>query len=401
MVNVLRSYGGYSQGGPVFVQAPAPPGLSQSERFTAGLTAYPGEITPTTPDAALAVAPLWQVDLTRDTALPGQLSLSRTSTATYFANSGYRATAPSSGSRIEYNPAIGAPLGLLLEEQRTNQCLNSDDVTAASYIAGAAISASASTTKGADGVSNMTLLSISATTTGHSRYSNVTTVAAGVNSAIAMDVKFTNWNYIYINIISNNAGHWVTRIFDFTTGAFTETSLGTTSGTLVSDSVIPLGRGIYRIGIVASVNDPATSNRYFQFGHASFATGNTYTPVNLGAPTGSSFAGTETYLCQCVDVQAGDYQTSHILTTSAAVTRSADILSTTDSGLLSATGWEIETGDVLRTASQSVTLIGVNTITGLGVNSSGAITTADGGTQTTANTGTWTSTNRAGLAWTP
>jgi hypothetical protein len=401
MVNILRSFGGYSQGGPVFIQAPAAPALVQPARFTAGLSAYPNVTNPLPPDTPPSVAPLWQVDWTRDTALPGQLSLSRTSSALYYAKSGYRVSAPSSGPRIEYNPATGGAWGLLLEEQRTNQCLNSDDVTAASYIAGAAISASASTTKGADGVSNMTLLSISATTTGHSRYSNVTTVAAGVNSAIAMDVKFTNWNYIYINIISNNAGHWVTRIFDFTTGAFTETSLGTSSGTLVSDSVIPLGRGIYRIGMVASVNDPTTSNRYFQFGHASFATGNTYTPVNLGAPTGSSFAGTETYLCQCVDVQAGDYQTSHIATTSAAVTRSADLLSTTDSGLLAATGWEVETGDVTLAASQAGTLMGVNTVVGLGITSTGAITTADGGAQTTADTATWTGNNRAGIAWTP
>jgi hypothetical protein len=100
-------------------------------------------------------------------------------------------------------------------------------------------------------------------------------------------------------------------------------------------------------------------------------------------------------------LELGRFQTSYIVTTTAAVTRNADILSTTDSALLANTAWEVEAGELNITSGSTATLLGVNTVTALGVDTSGAITTADGGTQTTANTGTWTGQNRAGLAWTP
>jgi hypothetical protein len=402
MVNVLRSFGGYTAGGPIVVRSPGDPGRDPSTRFTAGLVAYPRIIEPTTPDAALSVAPLWQLDLTRDTALPGQLSLARSSSATYYAKSSRRTTAASGAPRLEYDPATGAAWGLLVEEQRTNLVLNSDVLTAATYINGGTMTAATSTQVGADGSSTMTLLTVAGTlTTGHSLYSNVTTVTAGTNTSVAMDVKRNNWDYIYLNIISNVQDHHVTVVFSFASGSITETHVGPNSGTLVSSSVVPLANGIYRIGFVGSVNDPSTSNRYVQFGVAPAASGNSYPVANLGSPQGSGFSGGENYYGQCVDMHIGNYQTSHITTTSASVTRSADILSTTDSGLLGATGWEIETGEVTLASSQAGTLLGVNTVTGLGIDTTSHVTTADGGTQTTANTGTWTGTNRAGLAWTP
>ena len=100
-----------------------------------------------------------------------------------------------------------------------------------------------------------------------------------------------------------------------------------------------------------------------------------------------------------VGVQAGAFVTSAILTTQATgnLTRSADVVSTTDATLLSAKGWVVEVGEL--PGSVASTILGINTGIGLGATSGNALTTADGGTQTTGNTGTWTGLNRAGLAF--
>src|SRR3954463_8491210 len=113
--------------------------------YPAALPPFYGEKTPLTPDPGGGVTPIFSVDWRTSSAFPSQLALSRSSSATFFNEKMLRATAATNGPRIEYNPLTGQPWGLLLEEQRVNQCLNSEDITAASYIAGAAISASAST----------------------------------------------------------------------------------------------------------------------------------------------------------------------------------------------------------------------------------------------------------------
>src|SRR4051812_28231542 len=126
---IISGLGGYSQGGPTTVYSPGITPQPQPVRFTAGLTAYPGEVTPTTPDTAPSVAPTWQVDWTRDTTLPGQLSLTRSSGATYLGPAIRRLSASSNGPRIEYD-GYGNPLGLLIEaEQRINLVWNSETLS--------------------------------------------------------------------------------------------------------------------------------------------------------------------------------------------------------------------------------------------------------------------------------
>jgi hypothetical protein len=397
---IISGLGGYSQGGPVTVYSPGIMAPPQPSRYSDGLTAYPGEFVPTTPDAALATAPTWQVDWTRDTALPGQLTLARSSSATYLGPAQRRISASSNGPRIWYD-GYGNPLGLLIEaEQRTNLIWTSETL---SIWAGSAAALSAGTAQvGASGTNMSTVTASSGTGTSPLIYQGsqpAVTLTNGVNHLIAWDAKAGTSNYCFIDFSNGVTAQPVDVVFDLTDGSVGQTAV-TTGSTLVSTGSMYLGNGIWRIWIVAQLGNQAVGC-YCSIGVAKAKTGN---PLNAGASPqiAGTFAGTETIIVQCPDLQQGDTYTSHIITSgSASATRSGDILSTTNTDLLGATAWEIETGAVRIASGAAETLIGVNTVTGLGVTSTGAVTTADGGTQTTTDTGTWTGTNRAGLAWTP
>jgi hypothetical protein len=396
---VVSSQGGYNQGGPTIANNPGSVAYMQPSRYSDGLTAYPGEFVPTTPDAALSVAPTWQVDWTRDTTLPGQLTLARSSTATYLGPAQRRLSASSNGPRIWYD-GYGNPLGLLIEaEQRTNLAWNSETLSTWSP---SNATMGASSTVGPSGTVMSGVTANAGTGITPLIYQGsqpAYTLTNGVNYLVAWDAKAGTSNYCFIDFSNGATAQPVDVVFDLTDGSVGQTAV--TSGcTLVSTGSMYLGNGVWRIWIVAQLGNQAVGC-YSSIGVAKAKTGN---PLNTGASPqiAGTFAGTETILAQCIDIQQGDTNTSHIITSgSSSATRSGDILSTTDAGLLASTAWEVETGAVKIASGASATLIGVNTVTGLGVTSTGAVTTADGGTQTTTDTGTWTGTNRAGLAWTP
>lgn len=396
---VVSSQGGYNQGGPIIANSPGSFATPQPVRFTAGLTAYPGEINPLPADAALTVAPHWQVDFTRDTTLPGQLSLTRSSNATYLGPGQTRLTAGSNGPRIKYD-GYGNPLGLVVEaEQRINLVWNSETLSTWS---GSNASFGASSTVGPSGTLMYGITANSGTGITPLIYQgsqSAITLTNGVNYMVAWDAKAGTSNYCFIDFSNGATAQPVDVVFDLTDGSVGQTVV-TTGCTLVSTGSEYLGNGVWRIWIVAQLGNQAVGC-YCSIGVAKAKTGN---PINAGASPqiAGTFTGSETIIVQCPDLQQGNTYTSHIITSgSASVTRSGEILSSTNTDLLGSTAWEIETGGVRTVSGDTPTLIGVNTVTGLGVTSTGAATTADGGTQTTTDTGTWSGTNRAGLAWTP
>lgn len=405
MVNVLRSFGGYSAGGPVTSWSPGLPGFPPSERFTAGLTAYPGSYPGTpTPDAALATAPQWQVDWSRDTALPGQLSLTRTTSATRYDSRLRRVSEASGGPRLDYDPATGSPLGLLLEEQRTNLILHSSDIKNNTLIntLDSAAGLTASTNTESDGLTVMYIYSAAGSFRMKGVHVGGTTITSGATYTFTLEVRKTNYDYLFLSIAdstgSGAGSRYISVVYQFSTNTFNQTAVGVGGGGVLSSwGSTLLANGNVRLTITGSLT---TTGIHCMVGLAVAGTSNDFTTENNGYVE-QTVTLTGGFEVGAYNLELGAFRTSYILTTTAAVTRNADILGTTDSALLSDAGWEVETGEVNITSGSTATLLGVNTITALGVDTSGAITTADGGTQTTANTGTWSGQNRAGLAWTP
>jgi hypothetical protein len=70
-----------------------------------------------------------QLDFTNGAALDSRVTFTRATTATFTGSDGLIQTAAINAPRFDYNPTTLAPLGLLIEEQRTNLLLYSTDLS--------------------------------------------------------------------------------------------------------------------------------------------------------------------------------------------------------------------------------------------------------------------------------
>jgi hypothetical protein len=299
---------------------------------------------------------VFTTDFTALSALPAGVSLSRATTGTRFNSSGVRVTEAIDAARFDYawSGSAWVAKGLLTEGQRTNLSKDSGDLTTANWGIVRA-SRSTSSTLGANNSTFMTMITASAGTNTSKEIQSAAaiTVTSGANYAAAFDVKKTNWNYVRVGIESDTNQSWISVIADLsTTGAITETAVGSGSGTLVSSKVTALANGIFRVEFVGSI---AATTAYPTCGFASAATGNSFS-TNFG-DVGVTTVGTETLLVDAGQFALGAFTTSYITTTSAAVTRSADVPSSSSplTGYLAAgpSVWEFQdeaTGTIARSA---------------------------------------------------
>jgi hypothetical protein len=116
VVHVVRSSaGGYSQGGPNVSGEPGATANSQTSYVNNWLTWYPGLKVPTVPDTgALPTRVLDAIN----SVLPTGWSEARSTTATYWNSSSVESTASSNVLRLDY--AAGTPVGYLIESAATN-----------------------------------------------------------------------------------------------------------------------------------------------------------------------------------------------------------------------------------------------------------------------------------------
>jgi hypothetical protein len=354
-----------------------------------GIRNLPPAAAVTLPNAA---TPIFSVDWTASTSIPSQITAARSSAATYYNASGVRSSAASGAARADYDPtAFGILKGVLAEEQRVNIALHSNDLytTSAGY-QGATQSVA---TTGVDNSSLMTQWQSNATNSvGGALFSPLYTITSGSTYSLSLDFLYQTETYVFLTL-EDTASHWISVVFNCVTGAFVQTAASATGGTVVSYSIKPLAKGIFRATITGSLT--ATSARILA-GMAK-ASGNTFDGVDGYVNNVPTVSGTNKIFVDSAMIELGSFPTSHIVTTTAAVTRSADLISSTDATLLAAKGWIAETGEA--PAATAKTLVGVNTVIGIGSTTGDALTTTDGGTQTTTATGGWAGLNRGGLAW--
>jgi hypothetical protein len=237
-----------------------------------------------------------------------RITFTRASTATFTGQDGLIQTAAINAPRFDYNPTTLAPLGLLIEEQRTNLVTYSEQFDNAAWVKSNG-SITANTVVSPDGTVDAGTFTGAAGTSIKRVRQTVTTTALGP------------WTYS-VWLKTDSAASALVTLFDssinqirttltFSTGLLSNTvASGTATG--VSASVMQAGNGWYRVSITGTFVSALTS---------------VLAEVWLDgfAPTAS----TTSFYIWGAQLEAGAFATSYIPTVASQVTRSADVASMT------------------------------------------------------------------------
>jgi hypothetical protein len=233
------------------------------------------------------------------------VTFTRASSGTYVDSAGVIQTAATDIPRFDHNPTTGESLGLLVEEQRANLCLQSENL--GTTWTTAAVSVTANQRTAPDGALSMDTV----TATGGAGFLQqaITVVNSTVYAASVYVFATSNRT----RLILHNGSSDICNI------AWTSISANTTSvsGTASSIASTLVGNGIYRLSFIFT-STSTTANFRIQPLDSS---GNAVTGAT------GDFWGAQ--------LEVGAFPTSYIPTTTAAVTRSADVASITGSAFSS------------------------------------------------------------------
>lgn len=240
------------------------------------------------------------LDFTTITTLDSRITFTRASSATRVNASGLIETVSSNVARLNYDPVTLAGLGLLVEDQRTNLMLYSEQLDNATWAkVRSSISANAATSP--DGTSNADKLVEDTTASdNHLVRQAVTFAAAQYTRTVYLKADGRSWARLQVGSVAS-------CYYDLTNGA-----TGTVSGTgSPSASITNAGNGWWRCILTFTATAAALDCAILT------ATGN-----GGDVYTGDGSSG---ILIWGDQVEAGAFATSYIPTTSAQVTRAADV----------------------------------------------------------------------------
>jgi hypothetical protein len=285
-----------------------------------------------------ALSPSWTLDFSSGT--PSGYTLTRASSGTYVDSSGYIAsqasgTSGNSAARLTHNSS-GTRLGLLVEESRTN--LNTHSANIATGVGGY-IMQNVSTTTNTDTSPENT------TTADKLTVSNLNNARHGVlfdagnfsnatTYTFSCYVKKGTMQYAYAGITFAVSGQPRGACVVIDLDAGTETDWETTATPPVSSSrsIQSVGNGWYRVSVTVETPSASTTQAYTTFGLV-----NSGTPTfdSSPIPTWTPANTTDTILFWGMQLEVGSTATAYIPTTTAQVTRSADLAHVLDSSITS------------------------------------------------------------------
>lgn len=246
------------------------------------------------------------LDFTTGT-LDSRITFTRATTATYYNSSGVLSTAASGAARFDYDPSTLVAKGLLIEEARTNLCKQSEDLTVTPWdVASPSVVRTSNVYVGPDGATTMDELKTSAAT------GQFYIATSGYISTSAAAYTLT----AYVKYVSNQ---WIVFWYDDGTTVFKASFdvlngvTGLTSG-VTSSNITQISSGVYRIQMVFTAAVGAAGAIYIGMNNAD--------SVSIVSWTGT---GAEKVGVWGAQLEAGAFPTSYIPTTSAAVTRNADV----------------------------------------------------------------------------
>jgi len=246
------------------------------------------------------------------------LIFTRASSGTYFDENGILITAANDVPRFDHDPVTGAPLGLLIEEARTNLCLQSEDF---------------STTWVDSGVSPVGI-------------STNTTVAPDGNTTAdtLTDDSALNWEALKQTFtVANDSTAWTATAYikkDSDETRFPELQIKTTGGTLQRVNVslnTKTGAILERASTGTTVVSVQDAGDYWRLRVTVYnnTTGNVTLEVELFPAAGITLGtitatATGSIIVWGLALENAAFPTSYIKTTTAAVTRARDVATMSD-----------------------------------------------------------------------
>ena len=216
-------------------------------------------------------------------------------------------TAAADVPRFDHNPTTRAALGLLVEEQRANLVTYSADFANAAWTKGAA-SITSNTIVAPDGtLTGDKLVEDTATNTHLVQPSISPSYTSGTTYTYSVFAKAAERTFLQLRVTASSQ---FSASFNLSNGTASQQSAGTTA------EITAVGNGWYRCAITFAAN--ATAAGASRIGVMFDATTQSY--------TGDGYSGIYLWGAQ---LEAGAFPTSYIATTSASVTRNADVASMT------------------------------------------------------------------------
>jgi hypothetical protein len=218
--------------------------------------------------------------------------------------------------RLDYSN--GTCPSLLVEPQRTNLLTYSSSFDNAAWVKSNA-SVTANTTTSPDGTQNADSLIENSATSDHLLYQGDNPVAGAYTASVFM--KKNTRQFGFLQIATDTAVNRYTIVVDLNNGTMTASSTsGAPTGT--SYKIDSMGNGWYRLSVTAT---HTAGLLYSVFGLSNSANP-TFSAVATPLYSGD---GTSSAYFWGAQLEAGSYPTSYIPTTSASVTRNADVISKT------------------------------------------------------------------------
>jgi hypothetical protein len=221
-------------------------------------------------------------------------------------------TASANVARFDHNPVTGESLGLLVEEQRTNLLLRSEEFDNAYWLKSNATITS-NTVIAPDGTLTGDKLVENTANATHFIYSGSQAFVSGTSYTLSVYAKKGERQYLVLQLPSAAFPSASNATFDLDSATF---NLGAGSPTA---SITDVGNGVYRCSITKTATSSASSNGAFIYVTNSAS-------ATINAYTGDGYSGIYIWGAQ---VEAGAFPTSYIPTVASQVTRSADSASMT------------------------------------------------------------------------
>jgi hypothetical protein len=214
--------------------------------------------------------------------------------------------------RFDHDPATLELRGLLLEEQRTNLSLRSQNFDNATWLkADATVTVPAT---GLDGAASAWQIEENAATAAHGVYQIYTKAASAIQYTASAFVKPVGRTYLYMTL-DENSDNRAYAYFNLSGDGSLASAAGLWGNFTGASATITKVGAFYRVTLTATSNT-ATALRTLFFSSTA-STSAHVTPIIPGI----SAVAYEIYGAQ---LEAGAFATSYIPTTSAAVTRAAD-----------------------------------------------------------------------------
>lgn len=244
--------------------------------------------------------------------------------------------------RFDYDPVTLAARELLVEETRTNLLTYSEQIDNATWTKDN-VTVTADATASPDGTVNADAIFEAATTSTHSLLTTASTVVAGSSETYSVFVKPNGRTVCMIQVVNGAFSNGFRAEFTLTGAGTVSATLAFGAGTFTAASITQAANGFYRCTVSGIVDGVATSVRTQCLIESAVGTSSYLGDITKGL----YFWGAQ--------LEAGSFPTSYIPTTSAAVTKTADVGALTGANFTAfynqAGGTAVAQFDVLTTAS--------------------------------------------------